>query len=122
MDPEIKRYLDAHGTTYTPEALRRGLLEAGYDPAEVDAALLTWHAPAANPATTVSDGRRFWPWASYQPVAYSPIFTTRIELDASPDGRSGTLSFEGLEPFLLDRPPGDTGLEPISGTVTWKCT
>jgi hypothetical protein len=62
------------------------------------------------------------PPASYKPVAYSPIFSTRIELDASPDGRSGTLSFEGLEPFLLDRPQGNTGLEPISGTVSWTCT
>ena len=62
------------------------------------------------------------PPPSYIPVAYSPIFSTRIELDASPDGLSGTLTFEGLEPFMMDRPPGDTGLEPISGTVTWKCT
>jgi hypothetical protein len=54
--------------------------------------------------------------------AYSPDSSTRVELDASPDGRSGTLRFEGLEPALLDRPPGEaSGLEPISGTVTWTC-
>ena len=288
MNPEIKRYLDEHGATYTPEALRRGLLEAGYDPAEVESALGEWQAIAADPATTAGDRRRFWSWAvglhaavlvliavaslvigsfaagswgllvilavvlliglgisglvgrgvvqrsglvaalsvpaasalliggsclalggsyllrapprtgvmelkidpplsfegsgvaqcdnfggtgafvvwadnlgtldgsylslnldsstgkapsgpespnlsitlfpsgneppaSYIPVAYSPIFSTRIELNASPDGRSGTASFEGLEPFMLDRPAGDTGLDPISGTVTWTC-
>jgi len=289
MNPDIKRYLDEHGAAYTPEALRRGLLDAGYDPAEVDAALHNWQAKSIDPARGVGDRRRFWRWAlglhagvlfliaiaslligsfaasasgllivlavvlliglgfsglvgrglvqgsglvaalsvpaasalliggsclalggsylfrapprpgvmelkidpplsfegsgvaqcdnfggtggfvvsadnlgtldasylsvsldsstgkeasgpespnlsitlypsgngpppSYIPVAYSPIFSTRIELDASPDGRSGTVTFEGLEPFMLDRPPGDTGLEPISGTVTWKCT
>jgi hypothetical protein len=289
MNAAIKRYLDEHGATYTSEALRRGLLDAGYDPAEVDAALHDWQAQPVDPAAPVGDRRRFWRWAfglhaavlaliaiaslvigsfaasswgllivlavvlliglgisgliggglvqgsglvaalsvpaasalliggsclalggsyllrapprtgvmelkidpplsfegsgvahcdnfggtggfvvsadnlgtlddsylsvnldsstgkaasgpqspnlsitlypagkeppaSYKPVAYSPIFSTRIDLSASPDGRSGTASFEGLEPFILDRPPGDTGLEPISGTVTWKCT
>jgi hypothetical protein len=63
------------------------------------------------------------PPASYRPVGYSPIFSTRIELDASTDGRSGTLRFEGLEPSMFDRPPGEVpGLDPISGTVTWTCT
>jgi hypothetical protein len=291
MNPEIKRYLDEHGPTYTPDALRRGLLDAGYDPAQVDAALHDRQAQAVDPAAPITNRRRFWLWAfglhaavlvliaiaslligsfatassgpllvlavalviglgisglvgrglvrgsgllaalsvsaasalliggsclalggpyilrapprtgvmelqidpplsfdgsgvaycdrtygmtsgfavwaydlgmldastvsievhsdtapaptgpeglglsitlyppsgteppaSYIPVAYSPTFSTQIEIDASPDGRSGTLSFEGLEPFLLDRPPGDTGLEPISGTVTWTCT
>jgi hypothetical protein len=289
MNAAIKRYLDEHGATYTSEALRRGLLEAGYDPAEVDAALHDWQAQAADPVTPVADRRRFWRWAfglhaavlvliataslvigsfaagswgllvilavvlliglgisglvgrglvrgsglvaalsvpaasalliggsclalggsyllrapprtgvmelkidpplsfagsgvahcdnfggtssftvwaddlgtldgsylslsldsstgkaasgpespnlsitlypsgneppaSYKAVSYSSIFSTRIELDASPDGRSGTASFEGLEPFLLDRPPGESGLEPISGTITWTCT
>lgn len=286
---KINRYLDEHGATYTPEALRKGLLDAGYDPAEVDAALHDWQAQAVDPAMRVGDRRRFWRWAfglhaavlllitiaslvigsfaagasgwlivlavallvglgisgligrgvvqgsglsvalvlpavsalliggsclalagsyilrapprtgvmelkidpplsfrgsgvahcdnfggttsfsvwaedlgtlgdsivsvqldsgslsgpigperpglsitlypsgteppaSYIPVAYSPIFSTQIELDASPDGLSGTLRFKGLEPFLLDRPPDATGLEPISGTVTWTCT
>ena len=39
MDPTIRRYLDEHGATYTPQALRKGLLDAGHDPAAVDAAL-----------------------------------------------------------------------------------
>lgn len=287
MNPEIKRYLDENGATYTPDALRRGLVEAGHDSAEVDAALREWEAQATDPASVVTDRRRFWllavglhagvlvliaiaslvigsfatgawwllvvlavalliglgisgligrgsvqsgltaalvlpaisalliggsclalggsyllrapprtgvmdlhiesplsfdgsgvarcdnfggnssfvVWAddlgrldggmvsvsldssdsskgpvptgpsipnlnitlyaqgTDQPVGYSPIFSTRIELDASPDGRSGTLRFEGLEPGLMDKPPGQVpDLESISGTVTWTCT
>lgn len=44
---EIWRYLDEHASTYTPEALRRGLLDAGYEAAEVDAALREWEDDAA---------------------------------------------------------------------------
>jgi hypothetical protein len=50
MNPAIKRYLEDHGSTYTPEALRKGLLDAGYDPGEVEAALAAFasgRAPAA---------------------------------------------------------------------------
>lgn len=284
MNPEVKRYLDEHGATYTEEALRRGLLDAGYDPAEVDAALNEWQALAAEPAPGATKGRRFWLWVlglhvaalaiigawavaigsfaanvgllgilavvlligvgisgllsggvvrgrgltialvvpaisalliggsclalagSYllrapprtglmelriddplsfdgsgtamcqdfggtggfsvwadavvtlngsivsvylsgvpgaaassqdlgesslsinltpksgteRPLSYSTIFSTRLELDASSDGRSGTLTFEGLEPGVGEepRPPE----EPISGTVAWTCT
>ena len=38
MDPEIIRYILEHRTVYTPEAIRRRLVESGHDPAEVDAA------------------------------------------------------------------------------------
>jgi hypothetical protein len=63
------------------------------------------------------------PPPSYIPVGYAPIFSTVINIDASADGRSGTLRFEGLEPSAFDQPPGQVpGLEPISGTVTWNCT
>lgn len=62
MNPEIKRYLDQHGATYTPEALRKGLMDAGYDPAEVDAALGAWDAREA--AGPDAEGRRaFGRWA-----------------------------------------------------------
>ena len=47
MNPRIRQYLDDHGATYTPEALRKGLLDAGYDPAEVDAAMSGWNAAEA---------------------------------------------------------------------------
>jgi hypothetical protein len=284
VNPEIKSYLDEHGATYTEEALRRGLLDAGYDPAEVDAALKEWQASAAGPASVATKGRRFWLWVlglhvaalaiigvwavaigsfaanvgllgilavvlvigvgisgllsggvregrglaialvvpavsalliggsclalagsyllqapprtgvmqvhiddalnfdgsgtamcqyfggtggfsvwadavvtlngSYvsaslsgvpgaaassqragesslyinlipksgteRPLSYSTIFSTQLELDASSDGRSGTLKFEGLEPDVGEEPrPSE---EPISGTVTWTCT
>jgi hypothetical protein len=289
MNPEIKRYLEEHGVTYTSEALRSGLLGAGYEPAEVEAALRDWQPSAADRASKNGDQGIFWRWAfglhaavlvliaiaslligsfaagawgplvvlavvlliglgisglvgrgmvrrgltaaivvpaisalliggsclalggsyllrapprtgvmelkidpplsfegsgvarcdnfggtgsfavwaddlgtldgsivsvmldsstkapanaagyqnlsitlfpagdeppaSYRPVGYSPIFSTRIEIDASADGRSGTLRFEGLEPAVLDQPPGTVpGLEPISGTMTWTCT
>jgi hypothetical protein len=56
-------------------------------------------------------------------VGYSIIFSTRVELDASPDGLSGTLRFEALEPQVGEEPPGDApGLDPISGTISWRCT
>jgi hypothetical protein len=42
MKDEIRRYLDEHGATYTPDALRGKLLEAGYEPADIDAALRQW--------------------------------------------------------------------------------
>jgi len=47
MDPAIKRYLDAHGATYTPDALRKGLLDGGYDPGAIDAALAAFAAERA---------------------------------------------------------------------------
>lgn len=56
MNPDIRRYLDEHGETYTPEALRRGLLDAGYDPPEVDRALDTWRTERAAPADAADGG------------------------------------------------------------------
>ena len=56
---------------------------------------------------------------SEMPISYAPIFSSRLELDASPDRRFGTITFEGLapEPSEGDPVPG----EPISGTLTWNC-
>jgi hypothetical protein len=63
MKDEIRRYLDEHGGTYTPDALRSRLLEAGYDPAEVDAALGEWETERAQ-AAGGEDGRRsFGRWS-----------------------------------------------------------
>jgi hypothetical protein len=62
VNPEIERYLDEHGATYTPEALRKGLLDAGYDPSEVDAALSGWSPPGAN-GSTAEARRAFGRWA-----------------------------------------------------------
>ena len=63
MNPEIRRYLDEHGATYTPEALRRGLLDAGYDPAQVDTALLEWGADRTGTGSRQRDRRTFGAWA-----------------------------------------------------------
>lgn len=53
MRPEIQEYLARHGREYTPEALRRGLVDAGHDPAEVDEALDEWRASSAEVAPDV---------------------------------------------------------------------
>jgi len=62
MRDEIRRYLDEHGATYTPDALRSGLLTAGYDPEEVSAALRVWESEHAQ---TVGKGDRgkFGTWS-----------------------------------------------------------
>ena len=63
MNPEIKRYLDEHGATYTPEALRKGLLDAGYDPAEVDSAVQAWQAERGGPQPDAEGRLTFGRWA-----------------------------------------------------------
>jgi hypothetical protein len=44
---------------------------------------------------------------------------TTIELDAAPDGLSGTVTFESLPSVRGD--PSMEEAEPISGTITWAC-
>jgi hypothetical protein len=63
MNPEIKAYLDEHGATYTPEALRRALVDAGHDPATVDIALREWQANRAGDDHRKQDRRTFGRWA-----------------------------------------------------------
>jgi len=63
MNPEIKRYLDENGGTYTPEALRRGLVDAGHDPVIVDAALREWQADQAGSDRGQDVRRTFGRWA-----------------------------------------------------------
>ena len=63
MDPGIKRYLDEHGATYTPDALRRGLLDAGYDAVTVSAALKEWQGEQAAKRPDREDQRTFSRWA-----------------------------------------------------------
>jgi hypothetical protein len=45
---------------------------------------------------------------------------TDLDVDASPDGLSGTVTFEGLEPVAFE-PAGEAGGKPISGTLSWTC-
>jgi hypothetical protein len=63
MDPAIKRYLDEHGATYTPDALRRGLLDAGHDAVTVSAALREWQAEQTANLPGQEDQRTFSRWA-----------------------------------------------------------
>lgn len=44
MRREIEAYLHKNGANYTTKALRQQLIHAGYDAAEVDAALLETEA------------------------------------------------------------------------------
>ncbi|HET7082570.1 MAG TPA: hypothetical protein VFJ00_02520 [Candidatus Limnocylindria bacterium] len=62
MNPGIRQYLDENGATYTPEALRKGLLDAGYDPAEIDAAMREWQARRTGGIGS-DDVRTFGRWA-----------------------------------------------------------
>jgi hypothetical protein len=85
VNPDIKRYLDEHGATYTPEALRKALLDAGNDPAEVDAALRAWETErVAHPG--VAEGRRtFQRWALGLHVAgLLAVFVLLIALKGTP--------------------------------------
>lgn len=45
-----------------------------------------------------------------------------LDLEGTPDGLSGTLTFSGLAPEPIERAPDViVNTEPISGTVTWTC-
>lgn len=80
MTPDIRRYLDEHGATYTPEALRKGLLDAGYDPAEVDAALADW-SPGGASSSDVQARLTFGKWALWLHVgALVAVFVLLVAL------------------------------------------
>jgi len=63
MDPEIKRYLDEHGATYTRDALRASLVAAGHDPAAVEAALVQWEAAQTGSDAHAEKRRAFGRWS-----------------------------------------------------------
>lgn len=48
---------------------------------------------------------------------------TQLEIDAAPDGLSGTVTFEALEFMTFDAPdaPGVVDEDSISGTISWTC-
>ena len=64
-----------------------------------------------------------------QPVAYfGGMPGSQIEIDATPDGLSGTLQFEGLTAQPMEGheggvapAPDPVDSDPISGTVSWQC-
>ena len=62
MRPEIRRYLEQYGGTYTQKALRERLIEAGHAPDDVDAALAEWQSEQARSGTGESTRRAFRWW------------------------------------------------------------
>jgi hypothetical protein len=79
-------------------------------------------APAPEPGTDVSVYIALnSPSGSEMPIAYAPIFSSRLELDASDDRRSGTITFEGLAPEPTEGVDPVPSREPISGILTWAC-
>jgi hypothetical protein len=65
MRPEIEAYLRDHGARYTTEALRRQLIQAGYDPAEIDEALRETEVARGPQLAEFRGSRsRFW-WLTF---------------------------------------------------------
>lgn len=56
------------------------------------------------------------------PVSFSVIFSTKLEVDAAPDGLTGTIRFEGLSEEPTGAPGQPSTPEVISGSVSWDCT
>ncbi|HET7082572.1 MAG TPA: hypothetical protein VFJ00_02530 [Candidatus Limnocylindria bacterium] len=95
MRPEIETYLQTNGSRYTTKALRQQLIHAGYDPAEVDAALQeTEAARAPQFAETTGTRRRFWLWVWGMNIAGLIVATIWAF-----QGRSAT--YAGAVPIVL---------------------
>ncbi len=54
-------------------------------------------------------------------ASYTDTGGATITFDGSPDGISGTVTFENLGPEPIERPPGESVPDPISGSVSWQC-
>jgi hypothetical protein len=81
VNPEIKRYLDEHGATYTRDALRRALVDAGHDPAAVDAALGEWEAERSGPRPDAEQREAFRRWSiTLHVAALAAVFVLLIAL------------------------------------------
>lgn len=86
-------------------------------------------APAPAPAPGGEAGQTLNMYVSLQPNSESDppqewfvSPNTQLEIDAAPDGLSGTVTFEGLEPVQFEAPePGVVDGGSISGTITWTC-
>lgn len=85
MDPAIRRYLDEHGATYTRDALRQSLVDAGHDPAAVDAAIAGWEAGRTGAGPDAERGRTFRRWAiRLHVVALVAVFVLLVALKGIP--------------------------------------
>jgi hypothetical protein len=90
MRPEIEAYLREHGARYTTEALRRQLIAAGYDPADVDTALRESEAARASSVAEIRSLRaRFWRWAIGLHVAALLVATVWMLLGQTSPGYVG---------------------------------
>jgi hypothetical protein len=58
MDPRIEEYIRVNRGSYTREAIRQQLIDAGYEPADIDATWEMLHAPDPDEAGVA--GERFW--------------------------------------------------------------
>ncbi|MGH2429699.1 MAG: hypothetical protein ACRDGV_12630 [Candidatus Limnocylindria bacterium] len=83
MRPEIEAYLREHGSKYTTEALRKQLIAAGHDPAEIDAALREMEARGPQLAEARAIRSRFWRWAIGLHVAALAVATVWLLLGAT---------------------------------------
>lgn len=81
------------------------------------------NAPAPAPGTESYVSINLFPTSgSGTQVGYSPGPGSQVEVDAAPDGLSGSVEFEGLVPMAFEeRGPAVTDAEPISGRMTWNC-
>ena len=55
------------------------------------------------------------------PVSFGVIFSTKLNVDAAPDGLTGTIHFEGLSAEPTGAPGQSSTTEVISGSVSWDC-
>jgi hypothetical protein len=111
---------------YTQEG-RLGMIDGRQVHASVDSfspGLGPEGGPAPEPAASGEPGRSvsvyiflFARTESDPPRDWFASPDTQLEIDADPDGLSGTVTFEGLEPPQSDGPPQ----EPMSGTIRWSC-
>ena len=62
MDPRIADFIRANRKTYTREAIRQQLIDAGHDPADIDATWEMLHAPDPDEVAVAGEGfwGRFW--------------------------------------------------------------
>lgn len=95
MEPGTRTYLDENADKYTSRALRAKLIEAGHDPATVDATLAEWSAGRASQASAPSTTGK-WLRTAWAVVLY--LAGIGITLSAALSGSGLTM---GLFPPLF---------------------
>ena len=101
MRPEIRQYLEENAPTYTPEAMRRMLLEAGHPENEVDAALREWRIESSG-SISDEDRRAYRRWSAGFSVAALLLVVVVGSVITGPQQFAGVLiSAVVLAVFLL---------------------